>query len=551
MYWSGYSKFWRINLEELVRFHLVLKGKATAIEEAKNLELYTLNELIGSLLVHEIRLQKNKEEKEMKKKKNEVRIAFKSTNESNHDSSEDVDEDEEMAKLLKRFKRFMSSKEKERNHGSKKEKDPIICYNCQRPEHVNGLVINSWQAQGSKFDWTLPSLGGKETNVTQYERPTSAKSVPKSSSVSISSQIQVHQSSEGHNGYNPNKENDRHERGNNDVSKLESVSHYNQSAGGGLVHSLNTPNGTYGSVIEGSARGHGLVVEGSNLSGDVYRRQYDSRSRHFGAAAIHGDKSQTDRDYVLNQYRTGRSPVLVATDVAARGLDIKDIKVVINYDFPTGVEDYVHRIGRIGRAGATGLAYTFFADQDSKHASDFIKVLGANQQVPAELRDMASRGGGMGRPRRWAPSSGGFNGGCAGRTDSGFGGRDGGRGGHGISTSSSSWHDRSGGRGYDHESRDRYTHGFHDSYDKGHSRSRSPAGWGDRQKYSGRDHSRSRSADREPRHFMDPQEPSRERDNFGRSCGDSQHERARSGFTNVPRIGSGDAKEDMIPPNDH
>ncbi|XWS44160.1 hypothetical protein CRYUN_Cryun15aG0020800 [Craigia yunnanensis] len=204
-------------------------------------------------------------------------------------------------------------------------------------------------------------------------------------------------------------------------------------------------------------------------------------SRQFGAAAIHGDKSQTDRDYVLSQFRTGRSPVLVATDVAARGLDIKDIRVVVNYDFPTGVEDYVHRIGRTGRAGATGLAYTFFGDQDSKYASDLIKVLeGANQQVPAELRDMASRGGGMGRPRRWAPSFGGHGG----RTDSGYGGRDGGRGGRAISTSSSSWHERSGGRGYDPESRDRYDRGFHDSYDKGRSRSRSPAG---RNKKSGFD----------------------------------------------------------------
>ncbi|MBA0712432.1 hypothetical protein Golax_011536 [Gossypium laxum] len=166
-------------------------------------------------------------------------------------------------------------------------------------------------------------------------------------------------------------------------------------------------------------------------------------SRQFGAAAIHGDKSQADRDYVLNQFRTGRSPVLVATDVAARGLDIKDIRVVINYDFPTGVEDYVHRIGRTGRAGATGLAYTFFADQDLKHASDLIKVLeGANQLVPAELRDMASRGGLMGRPRRWAPSSVGFGRGRGGRTDLGYGGWDSGRGGRG-------------GRGNDHESRDR------------------------------------------------------------------------------------------------
>ncbi|EFJ20523.1 hypothetical protein SELMODRAFT_59367, partial [Selaginella moellendorffii] len=80
--------------------------------------------------------------------------------------------------------------------------------------------------------------------------------------------------------------------------------------------------------------------------------------------AIHGDKSQ------------GGVPVLVATDVdvAARGLDIKE-GFVINYDFPTGVEDYVHRIGWTGRAGATGLAHTCFAEQDGKYARDLIKVL--------------------------------------------------------------------------------------------------------------------------------------------------------------------------------
>ncbi|XP_042403119.1 DEAD-box ATP-dependent RNA helicase 14-like isoform X1 [Zingiber officinale] len=129
-------------------------------------------------------------------------------------------------------------------------------------------------------------------------------------------------------------------------------------------------------------------------------------ARQFKAAAIHGDKSQAERDRVLSQFRTGRSPILVATDVAARGLDIKDIRVVINYDFPTGVEDYVHRIGRTGRAGATGVSYTFFCQQDSKYASDLVKILeGANQKVPKELKDMVSRGGHGGRSRRWASRS--------------------------------------------------------------------------------------------------------------------------------------------------
>ncbi|XP_054805610.1 DEAD-box ATP-dependent RNA helicase 46 [Prosopis cineraria] len=154
--------------------------------------------------------------------------------------------------------------------------------------------------------------------------------------------------------------------------------------------------------------------------------------RNFGAAAIHGDKSQGERDWVLNQFRTGKSPILVATDVAARGLDIKDIRVVINYDFPNGIEDYVHRIGRTGRAGATGVSYTFISEQDWKHAGDLIKVLeGANQLVPPELRQMALRGpanfgkdrGGMSRfdsgGGRWE------SGGRGGTRDGGFGGRGG------------------------------------------------------------------------------------------------------------------------------
>ena len=93
-------------------------------------------------------------------------------------------------------------------------------------------------------------------------------------------------------------------------------------------------------------------------------------------------------------------------------------RAVINYDFPNGVEDYVHRIGRTGRAGATGQAFTFFGDQDSKHASDLIKILeGADQKVPPQIREMAARGGGMNKFSRWGPPSGGRG------RDSGYGGR--------------------------------------------------------------------------------------------------------------------------------
>ncbi|MBA0587098.1 hypothetical protein Gorai_000234 [Gossypium raimondii] len=112
------------------------------------------------------------------------------------------------------------------------------------------------------------------TNVTQYERPTIVDSVPKFSP--MRSSIQIQQYSEVRYGYNPDKENDRYGRGNNDASKSEPVSRFNQNASGGPILSHNTPNGTRGSVVGGSSAGrHGLVAEGSNLSGDAYRHQHE------------------------------------------------------------------------------------------------------------------------------------------------------------------------------------------------------------------------------------------------------------------------------------
>lgn len=235
-------------------------------------------------------------------------------------------------------------------------------------------------------------------------------------------------------------------------------------------------------------------------------------SRQFGAAAIHGDKSQGERDHVLNQFRSGKSPVLVATDVAARGLDIKDIRVVVNYDFPTGIEDYVHRIGRTGRAGATGVAYSFFNDQDSKYASDLVKILeGANQKVPQEVRDMALRGGGgMGRFRRsWGSGSGVRDGGRGGRNESSYGGRDGGRGRDRYNES------------YDGDARGKYDRGYQS---RARSRSPSPSGqlaWGGTQvKDQGWNRGRSRSRSRSPERLY--------RGQPGRSFHEMMMEKARS-----------------------
>ncbi|GAV89696.1 Helicase_C domain-containing protein [Cephalotus follicularis] len=101
---------------------------------------------------------------------------------------------------------------------------------------------------------------------------------------------------------------------------------------------------------------------------------------------IHGDRKQQDRTHSLSLFKNGSCPLMVATDVAARGLDIPDVEVVINYSFPLTMEDYVHRIGRTGRAGKKGVAHTFFTQQNKGLAGELVNVLReAGQVVPAAL----------------------------------------------------------------------------------------------------------------------------------------------------------------------
>jgi len=89
------------------------------------------------------------------------------------------------------------------------------------------------------------------------------------------------------------------------------------------------------------------------------------------ALAIHGDLEQYERNDVLVQFANKSCPVLVATDVAARGLDIKELSMVVNYDIPHGSETYTHRIGRTGRAGAEGIAITLYSDYESEKAEEY------------------------------------------------------------------------------------------------------------------------------------------------------------------------------------
>ncbi|XP_020592273.1 DEAD-box ATP-dependent RNA helicase 30-like isoform X1 [Phalaenopsis equestris] len=119
------------------------------------------------------------------------------------------------------------------------------------------------------------------------------------------------------------------------------------------------------------------------------------RTNGWPALSIHGDKAQAERDWVLAEFKSGKSPIMTATDVAARGLDVKDIKCVINYDFPSSLEDYVHRIGRTGRAGAKGTAFTFFTSSNARYARGLVKILQeAGQSVSSALAALARSGGG-------------------------------------------------------------------------------------------------------------------------------------------------------------
>ena len=139
------------------------------------------------------------------------------------------------------------------------------------------------------------------------------------------------------------------------------------------------------------------------------KRMCDQLGRSVGnlAGIIHGDKEQRERDWILNQFRQGRTPVLVATDVAARGLDVKDCNLVINYDFPNQIEDYVHRIGRTGRAGKKGWAFSFIDGGEGNMARKLIPILrDANQIVSPEIEEMA-RSAGFGRPKGGRRGGGG------------------------------------------------------------------------------------------------------------------------------------------------
>ena len=113
---------------------------------------------------------------------------------------------------------------------------------------------------------------------------------------------------------------------------------------------------------------------------------YKSLEKHgFNAVAMHGDMPQSKRNEMLAKFKSGEAELLVCSDVAARGLDISDVGHVINFDVPVNAEDYVHRIGRTGRAGKTGHAYTLATPNDSKQLAAVEKLI--KQPIPALVID--------------------------------------------------------------------------------------------------------------------------------------------------------------------
>ena len=141
--------------------------------------------------------------------------------------------------------------------------------------------------------------------------------------------------------------------------------------------------------------------------------------------AIHGDRTQAEREYALSAFREGHTPVLVATDVAARGLDIPNVVHVINYDFPKDIDSYVHRIGRTGRAGKTGQATAFVNARASRSTLEGVAALFRENRLELppwfhQVAQSASGSSGYGK---------GWRGGGYGKGGGGYQGRGGGGGG--------------------------------------------------------------------------------------------------------------------------
>ncbi|MCA8988665.1 MAG: C-terminal helicase domain-containing protein, partial [Planctomycetaceae bacterium] len=136
-------------------------------------------------------------------------------------------------------------------------------------------------------------------------------------------------------------------------------------------------------ILAGSEVGQTLVFTKTKRGANKVTEELAAAG--IRASVIHGNKSQAARQKALQQFRDDRVRVLVATDVAARGIDVSGITHVINFDVPVEAESYVHRIGRTGRAGADGTAMTLCSNQENRELRAIEKFLGANIPVDPEF----------------------------------------------------------------------------------------------------------------------------------------------------------------------
>lgn len=128
-----------------------------------------------------------------------------------------------------------------------------------------------------------------------------------------------------------------------------------------------------------------IVFASSKLK--VKELTHELRRKRFKAAEMHSDLEQSRRDEVMHDFRNGKIDMLIATDILARGIDVDDIALVVNYDVPREAEDYVHRIGRTARAGAGGVAVTMVSERDMQRFGGIERFLGyevAKREIPKE-----------------------------------------------------------------------------------------------------------------------------------------------------------------------
>jgi len=112
----------------------------------------------------------------------------------------------------------------------------------------------------------------------------------------------------------------------------------------------------------------------------------------YDCISLHGGIDQYDRDSAVVDFKNGKIKLMIATSVAARGLDVKQLILVVNYDCPNHYEDYIHRCGRTGRAGNKGFAYTFISPDQERISGDIVKALELSEtSVPTELQALWDR----------------------------------------------------------------------------------------------------------------------------------------------------------------